>query len=115
MRSVLYENPYADHLQAQLYTVWVAHDGTKYGMKYAGTVGELYSKMVNKEPDNPIFIAAKAQWDMGSARYFGSSIEPYCAELQRAIRLFPTFKPATEFHPSYGLKGAKEAAEACSK
>lgn len=115
MRTLDIKNPYADYLQAQLYTVWVAYDGMKYGMKYAGTIGELYQKMVNKEPDNPIFIAGKAQWDMGSAKYFGSTIEPYCTALQRAITLFATFKPATEFHPSYGLKGAQEAAMDCNK
>ena len=114
MRTIAPDNPYADHLQAQLYTVWVAHDGMKYGMKYAGTIGELHQKMVNKEPDNPIFIAEKAQWDMGSARYFGGSIEPYCAELQRAITLFATFKPETKFHPKGNMKRAVESAKACN-
>lgn len=114
MRTIAPDNPYADHLQVQLYTVWVAHDGMKYGMKYAGTIGELNQKMVNKEPDNPIFIAEKAQWDMGSARYFGSSIKPCCAELQRAITLFATFKPETKFHPEGNVKRALESAEACN-
>ena len=114
MRTITQENAYADHLQAQLYTVWVAHDGMKYGMKYAGTIGTIYSKMNKAEPDNPIFIAAKAEWDMGSASYFGTSVKPYCNELNRAITLFATFKPATEFHPSYGLERAKEVAIACN-
>ncbi|WP_405202391.1 hypothetical protein [Dokdonia sp. LLG6352-1] len=114
MCTIEKDNPYADYLQAQLYTVWVAYDGMKYGMKYAGTIGELYQKMVKKDPDNPIFIADKAQWDMGSAKYFGSSIEPYCAELKRAIELFATFKPETEFHPKGNVKRALESAEACN-
>jgi len=114
MRTIEKDNPYADYLQAQLYTVWVAYDGMKYGMKYAGTIGELYQKMVKKDPDNPIFIADKAQWDMGSAKYFGSSIEPYCAELKHAIELFATFKPETEFHPKGNIKRALESAEACN-
>lgn len=114
IRTIDNDSPYADHLQAQLYTVWVAHDGMKYGMKYAGTISTLYEKMTAAAPDNPIFLAAKAEWDMGSARYFGTSIAPYCDELQRAITLFATFKPETAFHPSYGLERAKETAAACN-
>lgn len=109
------ENTYGDFLQAQLFTAWVAHDGMKYGMKYAGRIGEMYSKMSKEEPENPIFMAAKAEWDMGSATYFGTSIEPYCAELNRAIELFATFKPETQFHPSGSVEQTRKAAEACNK
>lgn len=109
------ENPYAKQMQAQLYTVWVAHDGMKYGMKYSGKVSELYGKALASEPENPIFIFNKAEWDIGAAQYFGSSTEPYCKEIKRAIDLFATFKPATEFHPSYGLERAEEAYKQCTK
>jgi len=108
MRTIAPDNPYADHLQAQLYTEWLAHDG----MKYAGIIGELYQNMVNKEPENLIFIAENAHRDMGSARYFGSSIAPYNAELQRDITLFATFKPETKFHGRGTIKRALESAKA---
>ncbi|TVZ51584.1 hypothetical protein [Dokdonia sp. Hel_I_53] len=113
MRSMEQSSPYADFLQAQLYTVWVAHDGMKYGMKYAAKIGALYERIVKIEPDNPIFIASKAEWDMGTARYFGKAVTPYCNELQRAISLFPTFKPASEFHPKGDIKRVLKSAEAC--
>jgi len=83
------ENPYAKQMQAQLYTVWVAYDGMKYGMKYSGKISELYGKAL--------------------------ASESYCKEIKRAIDLFATFKPATEFHPSYGLERAKEAYKECIK
>lgn len=108
-------NNYGDYLQAQLYTVWVAHDGMKYGMKYAGRIGNMYGVLSREEPENPIFLASKAEWDMGSARYFGTSTEPYCKELNKAIELFATFKPETKFHPSGSVDQARKAAEACTK
>ena len=115
MLTIDKENPYAKQMQAQLYTVWVAYDGAKYGMKYSGKVSELYAKAKAADPENPIFIFNKAEWDMGAARYFGSSTEPYCKEIKRAIDLFATFKPATEFHPSYGLERAQEVYAECTK
>ncbi len=114
IRSMKGDTPYADFLQAQLYTVWVAHDGMKYGMKYAAQITTLYQNIVAKEPNNPMFIASKARWDMGSAKYFGKSVMPYCSELQRAIRLFPTFKPATEFHPKGNLEEVLKSAKDCN-
>ncbi|MEP0266504.1 hypothetical protein [Dokdonia sp.] len=115
MLTIDKENPYAKQMQAQLYTVWVAFDGMKYGMKYSGKVSELYAKALAAEPENPMFIFNKAEWDIGAARYFGSSTEPYCKEIKRAIDLFPTFKPATEFHPNDGLERAEEAYKECTK
>lgn len=109
------DNPYAKQMQAQVYTVWVAYDGAKFGMKYSGKVSELYTQAQAAEPENPIFIFNKAEWDIGAARYFGSDTTPYCNEIKRAIDLFATFKPATEFHPSYGLERAEEAYAACNK
>jgi len=106
-------NPYAAYLQAQIYTVWVAYDGMKYGPKYSGQVVTLYNAMLAAQPENPIFILNKAEWDMGGAKFFGTSIAPYCKEIQRAIDLFATFKPETPFHPTYGLERAQEIIKEC--
>lgn len=109
------DEPYAKVMQAQLYTVWVAHDGMKYGMKYSGSVAQLYDQALAAEPDNPIFILNKAEWEMGAARFFGKPIDEQCKSIDRAIQLFATFKPATQFHPSFGLEHAKEVAKQCTK
>lgn len=109
------DEPYAKHMQAQLYTVWVAHDGMKYGMKYSGIVGQLYSQILDAQPENPIFMLNKAEWEMGAARYFETPIDAQCKAIERAIELFPTFKPETQFHPTFGLERAKEVQESCTK
>ncbi len=107
--------PYGKQMQAQLYTVWVAHDGMKYGMKYSGSVAQLYDQALAAEPENPIFILNKAEWEIGAATFFGTPIDEQCKSIDRAIQLFATFKPATQFHPSFGLERAKEVAEQCKK
>lgn len=95
-------------LEAQYLTAWVAFDGQKYGMMYAGKVTELYNKALQMEPNNPRVILHKAEWDMGSARFFGKPITPYCNEIKRAVSLFETFEPAGPFYPKYGVDRALE-------
>ncbi|MCT8339791.1 hypothetical protein MG296_06980 [Flavobacteriaceae bacterium TK19130] len=104
-------NPYVMTLEALYYTAWIAYDGQKYGMKYAGKVTQLYEKAIAISPENPIFILAKAEWEIGSAKYFGQPLDPYCKDIQRAIDLFATFEPEGQFYPSYGAERAPEVLE----
>ncbi|MAP80871.1 MAG: hypothetical protein CL526_07255 [Aequorivita sp.] len=114
-KAISKDNPDLMILQAQLYTAWIVFDGQRYGMTYSPKASELYAKALAIAPQNPRMILAKAEWDMGSAKYFGQSVEPYCKEIQRAIDLFATFKPQGEFYPSYGEERAKQIkAESCN-
>lgn len=114
-KAISKDNPDLMVLQAQLYTAWIVFDGQRYGMTYSPKASELYAKALAIAPENPRIILAKAEWDMGSAKYFGQSVEPYCKEIQRAIDLFATFKPEGEFYPSYGEERAKQIkAESCN-
>ena len=100
-------------MQAQIYTNWVAFDGMKYGMKYAAKVSELYAKALKLEPKNPRAAFCKADWDMGSARYFGKDTTPYCEDIEASIELFNTFKPKSNFHPNWGRERAERVVEDC--
>jgi hypothetical protein len=102
-------------MQAQVYTNWVAYDGATYGMKYAGKVAELYAKAVKLDPTNPRAAFCKADWGMGSAKYFGQDTEPFCGEIEASIELFDTFKPESDFHPNWGKERAKEVLTACKE
>jgi hypothetical protein len=113
-KSISKDNAELLVLDALWHTVWIAYDGQQYGMKYSGKVAQLYQQALQLAPDNPHVVFGKAEWDMGSARFFGQPLDPYCADLQRAIELFSTFKPESEFHPSYGENRAKElSAQTC--
>jgi hypothetical protein len=37
----------------------------------------------------------------------------YQDDMEKAIELFATFKPETEFHPNWGLEKAKTLAQQC--
>jgi len=105
------DNPEILVLDAQWYTAWIAFDGQQYGMKYAGKVAQIYQNAFDLAPENPRVVFGKAEWDMGSAQFFGKSVTPYCNDLKRAIELFATFKPESKFHPSYGEERAKQILE----
>ena len=105
------DNPEILIIDALWHTVWVAYDGATYGMRYGSKVSMLYQEALKLAPNNPRVIANNAEWNIGSARFFGNSLEPYCKDLQRAIDLFPNFKPAGEFYPKGGLERAKNLIE----
>ncbi len=115
-KAISKDNPEILVLEAQYYTAWVVQDGQQYGMKYSGKIVELYNKALQINPNNPRVVLGKAEWDMGGAKFFGQSTEPYCKDVERAIALFATFKPEGEFHPQWGLEHAQELLKtSCAK
>ncbi|SDS67585.1 hypothetical protein SAMN04515667_2716 [Formosa sp. Hel1_31_208] len=113
--SISNDNPELLVLQAQVFTNWVAFDGMKYGMKYSGKISELYNKAFNLDPQNPRVAFGKAEWGMGSARYFGQDTKPYCQEMERSIELFANFKPQSDLHPNWGKERAVDVLKSCKE
>ena len=107
------DNPEIMVLQALLHTAWVAFDGATYGMTLGPKVAGLYERAEALAPNNPRVVYCKAEWNMGSARYFGQDIAPYCKDLERALELFANFKPESEFHPKWGKERTESILEAC--
>lgn len=100
-------------MQAMIHTAWIAFDPMTNGMKLSGKVMELYGKAETIAPNNPRVVFGKAEFEMGSARFFGTDTQPICTQIAKSIELFATFKPESAFHPSWGLERAKEALIAC--
>lgn len=109
------DNPEILVQQAMVHTAWIAFDGATYGMTLSGKVAALYEKALQLAPKNPRVVFSKAEWDMGSAKYFGQDITPYCADVKRSLELFANFKPESEFHPNWGEDRAKTVLENCGK
>jgi hypothetical protein len=107
-------NPEIIVLQALLHTAWVAYDGATYGMTLSPKVAALYSKAAQIDPNNPRVVLNKAEWDMGSARFFGQDTAPFCKDVERAIELFANFKPASAFHPNWGKERAEQVLKGCN-
>ena len=113
--SISKDNPEILVVQAHVLTNWVAFDGMTYGMKYSGKITELYSEAETLAPKNPRVVFSKAEWGMGSAKFFGQDTTPYCEAIEKSIELFTNFKPESEFHPNWGIQRAAQVVESCKK
>jgi len=114
-KAISPDNPEIIVQQALIHTAWVAYDGATYGMTLSGKVTALYQKALQLAPDNPRVVFSKAEWDMGSARYFGQDTAPYCKDVERALELFANFKPESPFHPNWGKERAEEIVKNCKQ
>ena len=80
-------------------------------MKQNGS--KSYQKALELAPDNPRVVFSKAEWDMGSAKFFGQDTTPYCKEMKRSLDLFANFKPESDFHPNWGKDRAEQVVNNC--
>jgi hypothetical protein len=106
-------NPELLVMQSMIYTAWMNFDPMTYGMKYSGTVMELYSKAEAIDPTNPRVVFGKAEFGIGGAKWTGADVKVLCKEIERSIGLFATFKPENTFSPNWGLKRAENALKGC--
>ena len=100
-------------MQAMIHTAWIAYDPMTNGQKLSGTVMELYGKAQALAPENPRVVFGKAEFEIGAAKFWGTDTKPMCAQIEKAIGLFATFKPETPFSPKWGLERALEAQKNC--
>lgn len=108
-------NPEIIITQALLNLGYIAFDGQKYGMTLSGKTSQLYAKALAISPKNPRVILGNAEWNMGSAKFFGKSTKPYCDEIKRAIALGKLEKTQKEFYPKFMLSRAEEVLKQCEK
>ena len=74
---------------------------------------ELYAKAKAIAPENPRVVFGKAEFEIGGAKWTGKDTKPMCAQIEKAIELFATFKPETPFSPKWGLERALEVQKNC--
>ena len=108
-------NPEIIITQALLNLGYIAFDGQKYGMTLSGKTSQLYAKALAISPKNPRVILGNAEWNMGSAKFFGKSTKPYFDEIKRAIALGKLEKTQKEFYPKFMLSRAEEVLKQCEK
>lgn len=102
-------------LQALLYTAWVVQDPMTNAQKYSGRIMENYAKAKAIDPNNPRAVFGEADYQLGGAKWTGVDTKPLCAEVDKAVELFATFKPETPFSPKWGLDRALETQKNCKK
>ncbi|MFS4467977.1 hypothetical protein [Maribacter sp. 2210JD10-5] len=114
-KAISPNNPEILVQQAMIHTAWIAFDGATYGMTLSGKVAALYAQALQLAPDNPRVVFSKAEWDMGSARYFGQDVTPYCKDVAKSLELFANFKAESPFHPNWGADRAEAVSKQCAK
>ena len=102
-------------LEGMLYTSYVAMDPGTYGMKYSPIIMQLHNKAIALDPENPRAHANKIEYEMGSARFFGNDLTPFCIQMKEIIPKFENQKTDIPFAPSYGIERAKEVAASCDE
>ena len=100
-------------LQAMIHTAWIVYDPMINGQRLSGDVMYILNKANKIAPENPRVVFQKASFEIGMAQYFGQDTKPMCAQIEKSIELFATFKPESAFHPSWGLDRAQEAVKGC--
>lgn len=100
-------------LQCLLHTAWISHDGATYGPTLAPEIAALYGKAQAIAPKNPRVALMKADWEMGSARYFGQDTKPFCKDVENALTLLDQETPTEKFYPSWGSDRAIEILNSC--
>ena len=73
----------------------------------------ILNKAYKIAPENPRVVFQKASFEKGMAGYFGQDTKPMCAQIEKSIELFATFKPETSLHPSWGLDRAQAEFKKC--
>lgn len=106
-------NPEFLVLQAMIHTAWIAFDPMTNGQKLSPIVMGLYGKAEAIAPENPRVVFGKAEFEIGAAKFWGTDTKPLCAQIEKAIGLFATFKPETPFSPKWGVERANEALKNC--
>lgn len=100
-------------IQAMINTAWIVFDPMTKGQKLSAPTIEIYNKALAIDPNNPRAVFSKAEFEIGGAKFWGQDTKPMCAQIDKAIELFATFKPETPFSPKWGLDRALIAQGNC--
>jgi hypothetical protein len=107
------DNPEVLIMQAMIHTASIVYDPMTNGQKLSGDVMYILNKAYKIAPENPRVVFQKASFEIGMANYFGQDTKPMCAQIEKAIELFATFKPETALHPKWGLDRAQAELNNC--
>lgn len=100
-------------MEGLLYTGYVAMDPGTYGMMYSMKIIDLHKKAVELDNNNPRAHANLIGYEIGSAKFFNQSLEPFCKRLEEVIPMFENQKKDYPFAPTYGVERAEASMKEC--
>lgn len=107
------DNPEVLVMQAMIHTASIVYDPMTNGQRLSGDVMYILNKAYKIAPENPRVVFQKASFEIGMAQYFGQDTKPMCAQIEKSIELFATFKPESALHPNWGLDRAQDELKKC--
>ncbi len=102
-------------MQAMIYTAWLVSDPMTNGRTYSIKVMGEYAKAEAIAPNNPRVVFGKADFEINSAKYFGTDTTEMCKRVEKSIALFDAEKLQTPFHPHWGKDRAVVTLSQCKK
>ncbi len=100
-------------MEGLLYTGYVAMDPATYGMMYSPKIMGLHTKAIELDSLNPRAHANAIEYEMGSAKFFGTDLKTFCERLEALKPLFENQKSEVPFSPSYGIERVEENMKEC--
>ncbi len=74
---------------------------------------KLYRKAIALDKTNPRAYSGLAEFEMGGARFFKQDLTPYCKRLQKSIKMYDDFKPASKYAPNWGKDWTLQVLKGC--
>lgn len=102
-------------LEGLLYTGYVAADPGTFAMQYSGKIVSLHTKAIELNPSNPRALTNKIEYEMGTARFFGQDLAPFCDKLEATIDKYDEEEETDTFDPRYGKERILDIIENCGK
>jgi len=100
-------------MEGLLYTGYVALDPQTYGMKYSPKVMALHQKAIELDPSNPRAHANLIDFEIGSARFFGTDLSMFCERIKATMPMFDKQKLDYPFAPFYGKERLENSLNQC--
>ncbi len=90
-------------------------DPMNRGQSMAPMIAGAFGKALALDPENPRARYVKLSNEMGTARFFGSDITPYCREAKKILEEWDAYPVKSELHPDWGKDLVGELAASCTE
>jgi hypothetical protein len=100
-------------MKSFVYSMMISVDPANRGRKYGPLSGEMTSKAIEYDKENPRAYFMKGQGVLYTPAQWGGGAERALPVLEEAVAKFKTFKPSSSIMPAWGEAKANEALEHC--
>jgi hypothetical protein len=102
-------------LQAYIYQARILENPMTKGQEFTPKCFQELGKAAAMDPTNPRPAYIKGQLTLYMPEFYGGGAEKAKPTLEKSVKLFETFKPATSLHPNWGKQRANYLLAECNK